>query len=270
VLRSYLLHVPPGYDGKTRLPLVLVLHGRRGNGRIAEWNYGFSALADKERFLVAYPEALGRPPTWRPFVGDKDVAFLRSLIDTLQSALAVDPRRIYVAGHSSGALMTYRLGAELSKEIAAIGVVAGSIGMESKDGTIVRRIPDPAGPVPVIAFHGQDDDVVPYDLEHRANARYPGLLPVAQSIQFWVENNRSSPKPRTEVIGHPNVVRQEYAGGKQGAEVVLYTIKGGNHMWPGAPPIGARMPNQEISATEMIWDFFKKHPKPSAGVAGTK
>jgi polyhydroxybutyrate depolymerase len=261
--RSYLLHVPPDHDAKTRLPLVLVLHGRGGNGTIAELRYGFSALADQEGFVVVYPEASGHPPAWRPFLGRKDLAFLRSLIDTLQSTLAIDPRRIYVAGHSSGALMTYRLGAELSDEIAAIGIVAGSIGVESKDGALVR-IPDPAGPVSVIAIHGKEDNHVPYDLEHRAKAKYPGFLPVAQSIEFWVENNGCDPTPRTEVIRHPDVVRQVYGGGKQGTEVVLYTIGGGNHLWPGAPRRAGMTPNQDISATEVIWDFFKKHPKPSA------
>ena len=64
VQRHYRLHVPVGYNTQKPVPLVLMLHGRGGNGKGFEQLTGMSAVADKETFLVAYPDALGKPPAW--------------------------------------------------------------------------------------------------------------------------------------------------------------------------------------------------------------
>ena len=57
--RSYRLYVPPGYDGRQRLPLVLDLHGSGGNAAGQARNSGLETLSESERFLVASLEAEG-------------------------------------------------------------------------------------------------------------------------------------------------------------------------------------------------------------------
>jgi polyhydroxybutyrate depolymerase len=58
------------------------------------------------------------------------------------------------------------------------------------------------------------------------------------------------------------VIRKTYGSGKQGSEVVLVMIEGGGHTWPGRDPrlrsLGKSTKN--ISANDLMWDFFIRHP----------
>jgi len=167
--RKYQLHVPPSYRPTKPVPLVLLLHGQKGTG-LNLLRKGWAEKADREGFVAVAPDATGDPSAWnsgynhgRNLAVD-DVAFLRTLLDRVEGRLAIDPKRVSVAGLSSGAMMSYRLAAELSDLIAAVGPVAGSIGasLKDRDGEVVR-IPDPKGPVSVIAIHGKADTHVPYE-----------------------------------------------------------------------------------------------------------
>jgi polyhydroxybutyrate depolymerase len=132
VTRTYLLHVPSNFQ-KGSSPLVIVLHGSGGNGLGMEIGTGFSKLADQSGFAVAYPDGLlgssDGQTDWAYFFNDftDDVGFFRQLINALQASLRPDPKRIYVTGLSSGALMSHRLGVQLSDLVAAIGVVEGAL-----------------------------------------------------------------------------------------------------------------------------------------------
>ena len=109
--RTYLLHLPPAYDGKHSLPLVIVLHGGGGNAPGAVHMTGFSEKANKEGFVVVYPNGSGRLKnrllTWNSgnccgYALDNnvdDVGFIRALIDELEKTRAIDPKRVYVDGH---------------------------------------------------------------------------------------------------------------------------------------------------------------------------
>jgi poly(hydroxyalkanoate) depolymerase family esterase len=141
--RTYLIHPPKGYDAKTPLPLVLVLHGAVQGAANAESMSGMSAKADKEDFLVAYPTGTSRfglAPTWNAgaccgyAMTNKvdDVGFLRALIDRLEHDYTVDPKRIFVTGISNGGMMSYRLACELADRIAAIAPVEGAQDIECR------------------------------------------------------------------------------------------------------------------------------------------
>ena len=273
-IRSYLLHLPPAYDGETPLPLVLALHGGGGNPRSMARKTNFNALADREGFIVVYPAGTGRLRdallTWN--AGHccgyalrnnvDDVGFLRALIEELQRSLAVDPARVYVTGHSNGAMMAYRLGAELPEQIAAIGPVAGSIGGRASADAPLVGIPPPSRSVSVVAIHGFLDENVNYEGGHgRRTSGTREDLSVAESIAFWVEANRCDPEPRRERIDEAgNVIRETYSGCLDGTEVVLYTLLDGGHAWPGSGR-GDR-PSPSLSATEALWAFFREHPSP--------
>lgn len=268
--RRYLLHVPLGYDGNGALPLVIVLHGGGGNAIGAANMTGFNGEADREGFIVVYPEGSGRFRdrllTWNSgnccgYALDNnvnDVGFIDSLITRLESEIKIDTSRVFVTGISNGGMMAYRLACELSAKIAGIAPVAGALNVDC----------NPSDHVSVIAFHGTADRHVLYgggepllklDPHNRVDRS------VSYAISFWVKQDQCSTIANQTQLG--NVIRETYANCSDGTDVMLYTIIGGGHAWPGGQKgsvIGDE-PTQEISATHLIWEFFKQHPKQSVG-----
>ena len=264
--RSYLVHLPAFYSAKKKYPLVLVLHGGGGNATLTARMTGFSEKADREGFIAVYPNGTGRIEglflTWNAgnccgFALDEkedDTGFLKALLQRLKREYPVDPGRVFVTGISNGGMMSYRLACELAGEIAAIGPVAGSMNIECR----------PARPVSVVALHGTRDDYVRYE------GGAPGVQadwhpredrPVRETITFWARHNRCDPSPRREQKG--KVTAERYAGCAEGTAVVLYTIQDEGHTWPGGRKwaFWAEEPTREVSATDVIWDFFSKHPR---------
>ena len=262
VSRRYLRYEPPGLVSMAAVPLVLVLHGRGGSGTIAERLYEMNDQATLHGFVVAYPDALGDPPTWKAGLGmgggqSDDVAFIRALVEREAAARSLDRNRVFACGHSSGGFMSYRLAGEASDLFPAVGIVAGSVGVRGPGGG-VWTIPKPENPVSVIHLHGTADPLVRYD---GGSQRGPiGFLSVAESIRFWVDVNGCDPTPATETIG---VARREtYGAGRGGSEVTLWTIDGGGHGWPkesGRSNVGVSASG--IPATALIWSFFAAHPR---------
>jgi polyhydroxybutyrate depolymerase len=264
--RTYLVHIPPKHDPKKPTPVVLALHGAAMDGSMMVWFSGLNKTSDKEGFIVVYPSGTGTGPflTWnaggiRQGMGSKadDVAFIGKLLDDLGTVVKVNEKRIYACGMSNGAMMCYRLAAELSDRIAAIAPVAGTIAIEESK---------PKRPVPVIHFHGTKDTLVPFEMAKGKTPSSMRLKSVEDSIQTWVKLNGCNEKPKTDVLSKDSddmkVTRKTYGGGKGGSEVVLIVIEEGGHTWPGQQPpvgfIGTSVKN--ISANDLIWEFFQKHP----------
>jgi len=262
--RTYVLHVPAAYDGRVAWPLVIVLHGDGGRGSRMARLTGLDEKADAARFLVAYPDGAGwmngHPRSWNAGAccgyaaarGIDDVAFIRALIEVLERRYRVDPSRIYVTGISNGGMMAHRLGCELADRIAAIAPVAGALVVSSCA---------PREPVSAMIFHGTADLIVRYEGgPSQADARRLDP-PVSQAVAFWVARNACRQVPDRVERGP---IRQErYPGGRGGTEVMLYTLEGGGHEWPGGRAgwlFGAR-PSQEPNATDLMWEFFSAHPK---------
>lgn len=271
--RTYLLHIPPGYDKQKSVPLVFMLHGRGGNAAYTSKTYGWSEIADKENFVVCYPEALPDRQgqnAWNAVfdTGQKadDVAFLSALLTHLKSTLKIDPKRIFMNGHSSGGMMTYRFGAEKGADLAAIGVVAGSIGSDYGTARSIR-IAKPTATVSLIVFHGKADATVGYDW-HTKGGEPPlfRFVPAPESVNLFVEANGANTPPKREESFGGNVVAETFTGGKNGTEIVFYSITDGSHRWPGAnygatPQPANAATTKSINATPLIWEFFKAHPR---------
>jgi polyhydroxybutyrate depolymerase len=260
--RTYILHIPPGYTSSARLPLVFVLHGMGGEAESFKNETGMSPKADKENFIVVYPQALpstiGKHPTvWNTNLADvssngvDDVGFIRALMDKLEHDLRIDGRRIYCSGFSSGANMSYLLGAKLSHRLAAIGIVSGTVGNIAPDGS-TREIPTPSEPVPVIAFHGKKDPTIFYN----GGGSIVNCLSVADSIAFWVKADGCASPPHESQQGGDLII-DDYGGCKDGSEVTLYSFEYGKHEWPTLNPKG----DDHFSATEAMWTFFVSHPR---------
>lgn len=254
--RSYLQYVPPTYDGSTPVPLVVDLRAGPATAEDVPATNRFETLADEETFVVVAPRVVGEPPTWNvpgDPAGDQpgvagapdDTAFLADLLDQATATLCIDPRRVFVAGFSDGARMASWIGCALADRIAAVAAVSGLQRANDCD-------PDRA--VPVIAFHGTDDDLIPYDGGGPASSGNG----VEEAAQRWADANGCISQPG-EVLVSDAVTSRTWVGCDDAADVILYTIAGGGHGWPDGPL--ADDGGDGLDATALIWDFFTGHAR---------
>jgi polyhydroxybutyrate depolymerase len=154
--------------------------------------------------------------------------------------------------------MVYRLAAELSGRIAAIAPVAGILATEIGD---LKR------PVSVLHFHGTNDEFLPFEGgKGPKSTTGTHFLSAEQSVGMWVKANGCDEKPKVELLSDSDdemaVTRKSFGSGKAGAEVVLVDIDGGGHTWPGkkSPAKILGRSALSISANDLMWEFFLKHP----------
>jgi polyhydroxybutyrate depolymerase len=240
IRRTYVLHVPPALPAAAALPLVFVLHGGGGAGRQIERETRFSDLADRYGFIAVYPDGVDR--SWNDGRGDPqigaqranidDVAFIAALIASLSQRYRIDGSRVYATGISNGGFMSQLLAARLSARIAAIAPVAAGMG------PAVLASLRPEQPVSVLMINGTADRLVPFEGGPVARNR-GATAPVPEIVQKWAEVDRCAATPATSAL--PDVDPADgsrvkvttYSPCAQRTEVVLYTIDGGGHTWPG-------------------------------------
>ncbi|MSR59714.1 MAG: polyhydroxybutyrate depolymerase [Planctomycetaceae bacterium] len=269
--RSYLVHLPPRYDPTRPTPIVLVYHGALMNGPMMVKYSGLSDKADEAGFVAVYPNGTGAGEaflTWNSWGLDgprkkerpDDVKFTASLLDDLATRVNVDPKRVYACGMSNGGMMCYRLAAELADRIAAIAPVAG---------TLVLETCEPKRPISVIHFHGTTDPLVPFADSSRRPRGFFKVKTVEESVKLLAAADECPPDPEVTELpdtadDQTTVKRTTWGPGKENTEVILYTIAGGGHTWPGQRPqlkfLGPTA--QDISANDLIWEFFEKHQMP--------
>jgi len=270
--RSYSLHIPPSYSKSRPMPVVLNLHGGGGTPETQRNISEMDETADRKGFVVVYPQGTNRKGKlipgytwnagtccgWAEENGIDDVAFMEALLSDLERVVSIDQKRIYATGISNGAMMAYRLACELAHRIAAVAPVSGP--MQVKDCR-------PSRPVSIMHFHGTEDPFVPFG-GGKGPRSLPGqsFTPVEETLGFWIEFNGLDPRS-PDISRTGNAVRYDYGTGKTGAEVVLWKIEGGGHTWPGGTfgflkeGMLGKM-TMDISASNVMWDFFSGHSLP--------
>jgi polyhydroxybutyrate depolymerase len=221
---GYLVHLPPGYDGTKRAPLVLNWHGYTSNAQQQQLFSNFDFVADAEGFIVVYPNS--PDASWNGGVccgagaaGRDDVGFARALVAEISSNACIDAKRVYSMGMSNGGFMSFRLGCEAADLFAAIAPVAGKVGIAGCR---------PTRPIPLLAVHGTADTLVPYD----TGALSPEMLTVPATAKKWADLDACTQGPDT-VLESDNARCQAWSSCSEGAAVTLCTVEGGGHCWPG-------------------------------------
>jgi len=259
--RSYIVHRPANLARNHPVPLVVMLHGGFGSGSQAEETYKWDEEAGRQGFVVVYPNGIRR--SWN--AGGNccgkahrddvdDVGFLTRLIETVVRTENIDARRVYLAGISNGAAMSYRYGCEGTFPIAAIGAVAGSFSFPCAKPHAVS----------VMEIHGLDDESVPVAGGHgRRAATDVDWLGVEETLDRFRKADACG-APATEESG---VVRKAVWRCAQGREVALITVAGAGHQWPGSNKQRGLMawilrldpPSAALDATPALWTFFPAH-----------
>jgi polyhydroxybutyrate depolymerase len=280
--RRYIVHVPPQARDGRPLPLVLSLHGGGGTGKGQQEYARADPLADREGFLVVYPDGTGRLGrrllTWNAggccgYAHDHqvdDVGFVRALLGDLARRTPLDARRVYATGLSNGGMMSYRLAAEAGDRIAAIAPVSG--------GMVVDSIRSPR-PVPILHIHSVDDPRAlyggglgpPFPFTN-SRVMQPNMDSV---IARWVAFDRCPATPRVGDVVHGRAgslgathtaTPYTYAPCADGSEVVLWKLTGAGHSWPGAGVqswqtyVGPA--TDVIGADTLMWRFFQRFSLP--------
>jgi polyhydroxybutyrate depolymerase len=257
IARPYDHKVPASYDPARPTPLVIVLHGYGANGAGQDAYFGICRLGEERGYLCAYPDgtvdAQGKQ-FWNATdaccdfggKGVDDVAYLDAVIDDMSARYNVDPRRIFLIGHSNGGFMAHRMACDRAGRIAGIVSLAGATW---KDPQRCR----PAAPVAVLQAHGDMDEAVPY-------GGGDGIPSAGQSVAFWAAQNRCAatpapPDPRRDLdldsaVEGPETSVQRHPG-CQGGAAELWTLRGSSHL----PRLGAAW-------ARAVYDFLAARPRP--------
>jgi polyhydroxybutyrate depolymerase len=268
------VHLPDDGGRAAARPMVLNLHPSNGNAESISGYNQFDLTADAEDFITVAPNGAlpaadpnpdqvwfwnvpGVPTTagaYPPPDARDDVEFLTAVIDTMVGLGCADPHRVYATGFSGGARMASAYACARPDKVAAIAPVAGlRAGRPSPDDPSAVELQSclPDRSVPVITFHGDADTVNPY--EGNGDKRWGYTTQLA--VQSWARMNGCQTGPSVEPVTE-HVTSETYTTCRGRADVVLYKVAGGSHSWPGGNGGDA---TQEVSATELIWEFFRHY-----------
>lgn len=253
--RECTVYMPSGYSKDNKTAMVIYFHGATGYGWDDAQSRRWREVAEKENIIIAYPQANkpdGIMTGWgvEDLYQSDDLPFARQLIDNLLSTYAIDPKRVYACGMSSGGFMTYYIGMYLTDKLAAIAPVAG---LPTRYNFSKRTM---SSPLPLLNIHSTKDEIVKY-------SGGVGCLYVEEAIDFWVKNNKCTETPIVTQLPDINTsdysttTLYEYPNPTNGAKVLFYKINGGGHWWPGE-----KYGETDFVAEDVIWNFFKDIRKP--------
>lgn len=263
--RGYTLYIPPNYDASTAVPLVIALHGAGSNGSAMFAGYDFSARADAVGSIVVYPNAEGQQ--WgfvdTPLPANEgavdDIGFINALITHMTENYTIDTTRLYVIGHSSGGLMTYRLRCELSTQLTAVVIIQATLNYD-----IVQNCRQ-ASPMPTMVLLSTNDSVFPWDgaVQYDEDGVLLSSFSQVQTIGVLTSLNDCTNVANNADISvgdsQIQVIQWAYDNCPNNAEVLLFGLVNMDHQWPlnASITLGDGLPG---TLEDAIWTFLINHP----------
>ncbi|MBO6939354.1 MAG: alpha/beta fold hydrolase [Deltaproteobacteria bacterium] len=235
--RQARVHLPTDYDASGSYPLVIVLHGSGTSGVIEAAYFGIPGLARETGFIALAAEGFTdaeRQQQWNATdaccdyddTGSDDVGYLTDLIDEATEALAVDPARVYLLGHSTGGFMAYRMACDAPETITAIATLNGATWNDP------ANCGAPSEPTSVLQFHGTDDTAVLYEGGEIRGNPYPGAR---ESVTRFAERagctgmETIEPFDLDSTLDGAETIREQWTDCAAGRDYALWTIEGGAH-----------------------------------------
>jgi polyhydroxybutyrate depolymerase len=238
IMRRFDVYIPEGYRPDAPTPMVVDFHGLGSSSTQQAANSRLDEVADERGMIVVWPQGVDDAWNGGSCCNDDvdDLGFVLALVQELETLACVDPARIYATGMSNGGIMSHRLGCEAADTFAAIAPVAGMM-------LVSASHCQPSRGVPVLAFHGSEDSIVPYSAAQDAT-------------QKWIARNECSTMP-VETYANGDVKCQTYPNCRDDVEVTLCSVEGGGHCWPGRYFCAFGSGTNDIDATTAMADFFE-------------
>lgn len=244
------LRVPANYDPKTPAPLLLVLHGYGSAGIWNDVYIKMSSIADDKGFLYIAPDGMVDSQGkhfWNAtdqccdydHSNVDDVGYLMGLVAEIRGVYNVDPKRIFVMGHSNGGWMTNRLACDHAEVFAAAVSWAGG------NWTDTSKC-QPSAPVGYLQVHGTKDSDVPFAGAEPVVALWAqrnGCDATLAATGETLRANSDATAPDTKVSAH--------GGCQANGAAVLWPVEGADHVFVLTP-----------DAVNGIWSFLLAHAKP--------
>ena len=272
--RTYFVHLPLEHKRTARMPVLFHLHGGGGTAKnTPKLTFGaFNRLADREGFIVVYPQGVKKQ--WNDgrkgdiSVAHKknidDVGFITQIVKVLNTNYNINNNKIYTTGMSNGGFMSTRLLCERPDIFRGGAVLTAQIAVAFEAQC------QPSQGVAVLVMNGTDDTIVPYnggEVRPFKWSKSRGIvLSTDDYVAMWQNRNNCKIKEETKLLPDikddgTTVEVTKYSDCKERGALVLYTINGGGHTWPGGKQyLGKRLigkTSRDIVACNIIWDFFK-------------
>ena len=240
--RTYLTYMPN--SASDSVPVIIQFHGGTGSAQDAYFTSNFDTTAEEEGILMVYPQAeTSTGSVWNTIhasegnkVSSDDFGFIETLISHLSQNSRIDTSRIYVTGYSNGAAMAYQIACHLNDKIAGFAVMSGNFPLEADYPCDITH--ETGG----LIFNGTDDVTRPLE----------GILgyavPVRDGAEWWAEQNNSISE---QTVQEGNVERTTYVT-LSGAEIQLFIVSGGGHVWFKFDVDGMPM-------NTFIWQFLSQY-----------
>jgi polyhydroxybutyrate depolymerase len=273
--RRYLLSVPTSHDGADPLPVVLSFHGLMEGADVHTNMTRYSALAEEEGFVAVFPHGTGDPVRWNTDLDadNGDLAYFDAVLEQIASEHCIDESRVYATGLSNGAMFTSLLVCLRADVLAAVAPVTG---ITHHDGC------EPSRPVPIVSFHGTEDQILLFNggvnrsaipgFGGPADAPTTTAAPIdldgegyPASAAAFAAHNGCDPDPEDTELTE-EVLHRVYRC-PSGADVEFYIVIGGGHSWPSSEFSQAivdivGMTTFDIDATRDAWEFMSGFTNP--------
>jgi len=225
--RSTAIYVP---SAATKPPVVFFIHGANGSGSNFENETKGDVIADREKFIAVYPSASsnGAAGVWDDMQGKGNFPFFLAILDTLDARYHIDRDRVYMTGFSQGGFISYAAACFYSDIFAAVAPVSG----HTMKSCAIKR------PVPVFMTFGAQEGTSFFD-----------------DLTYWNGLNKcpdtpASKGPYPSSKPTSKVGRITYGPCDKGTQVILDSISGQGHQWPGT---------NNINQADEVWTFFKTY-----------